>query len=252
MRRGSLFAFLLEMAAIVVPALYPTSAYSKDKAGIGFVVPFENGESREPENTQRCTTDGLIHAEESSAITKRVKESIRLLEDGINVRGIAALTFPCGFHLDPRTGWNLILTNGTETRRYVENNPFGFSPPFGFGEKGGKPYTLNYKPVTDAELPSDHCVDQLRNLKNVVQRCSSSIGSGGSIFGITTDDRRARISYYTLHDSKFSEDFRVAEVNAQVESMFFLPLPDARGGTITLILSDSEGVYRVFLDTQKG
>ena len=105
-----------------------------------------------------CTTDGLIRAEVNSDITKRVESVIHPLEKGVQVRDVAKLVLPCGFHIDGWFGWNLILTNGTDVRRYVENNPFGFAPAFEFGEKVAKPHTLQYGPVAKDELhPDDLC-----------------------------------------------------------------------------------------------
>jgi hypothetical protein len=44
----------------------------------------------------------------------------------------------------------------------------------------------------------------------------------------------------------------LADIDGRVESIFFLPPPDAAGGTVTLILSDKEGTYRAYIDTPKG
>jgi hypothetical protein len=198
-----------------------------------------------------CTSDGLIHAEVSTDISQHVTQSITLLEPGARLRDIAKLILPCGFHLDARYGWNLILTNGAQTRRYLENNPFGFAPAFGFDEKTTRSYTLNYRPVADGELHAETCGDKLKGLKGAPQLCSS-FGSQTSFFGGTAEKRGMRVAHFTTKDSTIREDFPVADVKGRVESIFFLPPPDAPGGTITLILSDREGTYRAYLDTPKG
>jgi hypothetical protein len=198
-----------------------------------------------------CTTDGLIYAKVSPAISRRVTNSITLLEPGARVREVAKLILPCGFRLEARYGWNLVLTNGTEVRRYLENNAFGFAPAFGFGEQAARSYTLNYRPVADGELHLDDCSDRLKHIERAPQLCSS-FGSETSFFGAKTDRRGTRIAHFVLHGSAIQEDFPLANVDGRVESIFFLPPPDAPGGTITLILTDKRGTYRAFLDTPKG
>lgn len=198
-----------------------------------------------------CTSDGLVHAEVSPAISEHVAESIKLLVPGARLREVAKLALPCGFRLDPRNGWNLVLTNGAETRQYLENNPFGFAPAFGFSQQATKSYTLNYHSVAEAALRSDECKDRLKGIKSAPQLCSS-FGNETSFFGARPDGRGTRIAHYVLHGSDIEEDFPVAEVQGHVESIFFLPPPDAPGGTITLVVSDREGTYRAFLDTPKG
>jgi hypothetical protein len=204
-----------------------------------------------PANGRPCTTDGLIHAEASPDLTQHVTDSVRMLEKGAQIRDVAKLDLPCGFYLDPRSGWNLVLTNGTEVRRYAENNAFGFAPAFGFGEKTTKPYTLNYRAVAGGELHPDGCADTLKSIKADLQLCSS-FGSSTSFFGTTSDGQRTRLTHYVVRGSHLEEDFQVAEISAHVESIFFLPPPDAPGGTITLILTDHQGMYRAFLDTPSG
>jgi hypothetical protein len=201
-----------------------------------------------PADGRSCTADGLIHAEVSPGIAAHVNDSVKALKQGIRIRDAVKLDLPCGFRLDPRSGWNLMLTNGTESRRYVENNAFGFAPAFGFGEKTTKSYTLNYRAVAAGELRPDGCIEMVKSLKADLQSCSS-FGSSTSFFGTTSDGRTTRLAHYVVQGPQLREDFPVAEISAHVESIFFLPPPDAPGGTITLILADREGLYRVFLDT---
>jgi hypothetical protein len=200
---------------------------------------------------RRCTDDGLIHAEVSPDIARHVTDGIRTLEKGARLRDVAKLDLPCGFHIDPRFGWNLVLTNGAEIRRYAENNPFGFAPAFGFGEKAIRPYTLQYKVVAAADLHPDDCLDRLKSVKADLQLCSS-FGSRTSLFGTASGGPTTRLAHYVLRGSRFEEDFPVAEIAGHVESIFFLPPPDAAGGTITIILSDSQGTYRAYLDVPRG
>jgi hypothetical protein len=198
-----------------------------------------------------CTTDGLIHAEVSPLISQKIRDSVTLLEPGARVREAAKLTLPCGFHLDVRYGWNLVLTNGTEVRRYVENNVFGFAPAFGFSEQPPKSYTLNYRLAADGELHADSCGDRLKGIEGAPQLCSS-FGSETSFFGTKTHERGTRLSHFVWHGAAIEEDFPLADIDGRVESIFFLPPPDAAGGTVTLILSDKEGTYRAYIDTPKG
>jgi hypothetical protein len=194
-----------------------------------------------------CATDGLIHAEVSAAISEHVTNAIQLLEPGARIRDVAKLGLPCSFRLDARSGWNLVLTNGKEARGYVENNAFGFAPAFGFGEQNEKSYTLNYRPIADGAPRSDDC----RSVKGAPQLCSS-FGSQTAFFGASPGQGGTRIAHYVVHGSEMAEDFPVAEVQGHVESIFFLPPPDAPGGTITIVMTDREGTYRAFLDTPKG
>jgi len=199
---------------------------------------------------EACTPDGLIHAEVSSVITKRVADLIHPLDKGVQVRDPAKLVLPCGFHIDGRYGWNLILNNGAEVRRYVENNPFGFAPAFGFAHEVAKSYALQYHPVAKGELYPDDCTAKLKAIQADLKLCS---GFGGtSLFATKVDGRRTRLAHYVSQGAALQEDFAVAQIDGEVDSIFFLPPPDAPGGTITLILHDRQGTYRVFLDTAKG
>jgi hypothetical protein len=197
-----------------------------------------------------CTTDGLIHAEVSPEISQKVVGSIRLLEPGARVREAAKLTLPCGFHLDARYG-SLVLTNGIEVRRYIENNAFGFAPPFGFSQQATKSYTLNYRLAAVGELRSDGCGERLRGIKGARQSCSS-FGSETSFFGTRPYRGRNRVAHFVSRGTAITEDFPLADVDGRVESIFFLPVPDAPGGTITLIQSDAQGMFRTYIDTPKG
>lgn len=93
-----------------------------------------------------CTADGLIHAEVSRAVTGHVAGLVNPTSDGTRLREAARLTLPCGFTLDTRWVPHVILTDGTETRQYAENNPFGFAVPFGFSKRVTRPYTLRHLP----------------------------------------------------------------------------------------------------------
>jgi hypothetical protein len=207
--------------------------------------------NRSAPNDRACTTDGLIHAQVSQAITKRVTNSITLLQAGARVRDVAKLNLPCGFRLEARSGWNLVLTNGREIRRYKENNAFGFAPAFGFDEQNTKSYTLNYEAVSNAELRVDACSEELKSIEPAVQLCSS-FGSRTAFFGASSGRRGNLIAHYVVGGSLPKEDFAVAEIHGKLESIFFLPPPDAPGGTITLIMTDQQGTYRAFVDTTKG
>ncbi len=206
----------------------------------------------------RCTSDGLVHAEVSPTIVKEVKDSITLLEPGAQVREPAKLILPCGFHIDPRFGWNLVLTNGTQYRRYFENNPVGFAPAFGFSPPTTKSYTLNYRSVRDGELHADSCGDRLKGLVGAPQLCSDG-------FGTYPDQRitliahfdlyeppRTRVTHWVLREPLITPGFVVAVVEGRVESIFFLPPPDAAGGTITLIIRHRGETFRAYLDTPRG
>ena len=241
MRLGNGLIPHLLMPAVAASIVLPADARAGQKAVIG--SPVSSG--------RRCTTDGLIHADVTPEITKRVTGLIKPLEKGLRIREIAKLSLPCGYHLDPRYGWNLILANGTEIRRYMENTGFGFAPAFGFGDQAGKPYTLNYRLVAAGELHPDGCVERLATRKTGLLLCTG-FGSDTSFFGAARDTAGTRLSHYVLRDGALQEDFAVADIGGTVESIFFLPPPDAPGGTITLILTDPHGTYRAFLDTPKG
>ncbi|MFL6725493.1 MAG: hypothetical protein ACJ8FS_03130 [Sphingomicrobium sp.] len=235
------------MSRVVVAATLVFAIASQTQAN---AAPIRTGHE-EAAGERACTADGLIHAEVSPTIAQQVTNSIRLLEPGARVREIAKLTMPCGFHLDPRYGWNLVLTNGTEVRRYTENNAFGFAPAFGFSDQATKSYTLNYRLAADGELHADSCGERLKGVKGGPQLCSS-FGSQSSFFGTMPNKRSTRLAHFVWHGSVVEEDFPVADLGGRVESIFFLPPPDAPGGTITLILSGRRGTYRAYLDTPKG
>ena len=179
------------------------------------------------------------------------------------MRETSKLTLPCGFHIDARYGANLVLTNGTEIRRYLENNVFGFAPAFGFSDAPTKSYTLNYHLAANGELHVQSCTDKLKHIKDAPQLCSG-FGSATAFFGTKTQKRSTLLAHFIVPAPKgtrvthfvfeppIMEDFPVAIIDARVESIFFLPPPDAPGGTITLILSDKQGTFRTYLDTPRG
>ncbi len=197
-----------------------------------------------------CTNDGLIHAEVSPAISAQVKDHITLVANGAQVRDVAKLVLPCGFHLDPRFGWNLILTNGKEFRRYRENNAFGFMPAFGFGEQNTRSYQLRYETIQESSVHVDSCSDQIKDASARLQLCSS-FGSATSFFATSPNGSETELAHYVVQDSRVKEDFKVAEIDGSVESIFFLPPPDAPGGTITLIFRDEKAIYRLFVDVPR-
>jgi len=55
-----------------------------------------------------------------------------------------------------------------------------------------------------------------------------------------------------MRDRYITPGFIVAAVQGRVESIFFLPPPDAPGGTITLIIRRRGETFRAYLDTPKG
>ena len=207
---------------------------------------------------RRCTSDGLVHAEVSPAITKEVKDSIVLLEPGAQVREPAKLILPCGFQIDPRFGWNLMLTNGTEIRRYRENNAVGFAPAFGFQPEASQSYTLNYHTVSESELHGDKCGERLKGLAGAPQLCSGGFGTYPDEHSTLIahfslyEPPTTRVTHWVMRDRFITPGFIVAAVQGRVESIFFLPPPDAPGGTITLIIRRRGETFRAYLDTPKG
>lgn len=198
-----------------------------------------------------CTTDGAIHAEVSSAITAHAAAAIRIAEPGARMRDAAKLTLPCGFRLDPRSGWQLVLTNGREVRAYRENNAFGFAPAFGFGETVARSYVLRGQAIAESEVADEQCMAWLKAVRSDIQRCSG-FGSNAAFFGTSAANRDTRLAHYRVQGSTLEADFPVATIAGHVDSLFFLALPDAAGGTITVVVSDGQGTYRAFLDTPKG
>jgi hypothetical protein len=235
MRRAA-WKYGLPMLAVAASIACPANSWQREQA---------------PASGRQCTADGLIHASVSPDITQHVNDAVRTLAKNSRIREVAKLDLPCGFHLDPRYGWSLVLTNGTEFRRYVENNPFGFAPAFGFSERTTKPYTLNYGPVAAGELRPADCVATLEGIKSDLKLCSS-FGSSTCLFGTTSRGQTTLLAHYVVRGSRLEQDFQVAEISAHVESIFFLASPDTPGGTITLILSDRDGIYRAYLDTSSG
>lgn len=217
------------------------------------VIAPSRGPAHPPNGGDRrsCSSDGLIHAEVGPEIDRHVTDVVRLLEKGARLREAARLDLPCGFRVDPHTGWNVVLTNGSEFRRYAENNPFGFAPAYGFGQAAAKPYTLSPSPVPPDKLSSDDCVARLKGMETDLQLCSS-FASRTALFATSREGPTTRLAHYVWRGDKPERDFDVADIAGHVESIFFLPPPDALGGTITILLSDDGGLYRVFLDTPRG
>jgi hypothetical protein len=206
----------------------------------------------------RCTSDELVHVQVNPAITKEIKNSIQLLEPGAQLREAAKLILPCGFRVDPRYGWNLFVTNGKEIRRYLENNPIGFAPAFGFGREVTNSYTLSYRVVSRGELRDNGCTDRLKGLSAAPQLCSGAFGAYPNRrntliahYGVY-EPPKTRVTHWIMRERLIEPGFVVAAVEGQVESMFFLPPPDAPGGTITLIFKRHGGTFRVYLDTPSG
>jgi hypothetical protein len=198
-----------------------------------------------------CTNDGRIFAEVSEEISARVKARIRLLQKEARIRDVSRLVLPCGFHLDPRNGWNLILTNGKEFRRYRENNAFGFMPAYGFGDAKAQSDQLGYELIQESDIRRDSCGEVIKKAPVRLQLCSS-FGSATSFFGTVSEGTKTDLSHYAIEGSLVKQDFKVAEIDGRVGSIFFLPPPDAPGGTITLILRDKKSVYRAFVDVPRG
>jgi len=207
---------------------------------------------------RRCTSDGLVHAEVSPSITKEVKDSILLLEPGAQVREPAKLHLPCGFRIDPHYAWNLVLTNGTEIRRYRENNAVGFAPAFGFQPQATQSYTLKYHIVSEGELHGDKCGERLKGIAGAPQLCSGGFGTYPARHSTLIahfdliEPPTTRVTHWVMRDAFISPGFLVAAVQGRVESIFFLPPPDAPGGTITLIIRRHGEAFRAYLDTPKG
>jgi len=198
-----------------------------------------------------CTRDGLIHAEVSAEITQRVQQAIRILLDGARVREASRLVLPCGFTLWNRFSASLVLQGQGEYRRYRENNPFGFMPAFGFGRSPAASYELHYETVAANDLHQDECGETVRSHALHLQICSS-FGNASRMFGTSSDGDATLLAHYVVSGSELNEDFRVAEIAWKVDSLFFIPPPDAPGGSITLVLEDHGNLYRVFLDVPRG
>jgi hypothetical protein len=198
-----------------------------------------------------CTRNGLIHAEVSPEITQRVQHAIRIVLNGARVREASQLVLPCGFSLWNRFSASLVLHGQQEYRRYRENNPFGFMPAFGFSRPQATSYELRYETVTANDLHQDECGETVRSHGLHLQMCSS-FGSVTQIFGTSGDGDSTLLAHYVVSGTELKEDFRVAEIAWKVDSLFFMPPPDAPGGSITLVLEDDGNLYRVFLDVPRG
>ena len=202
-------------------------------------------------NGSACATDQLVHASVGSNITSRIKNSIVPLQKGIQVRDIAMLTLPCGFKIDDRSGWSLLITNGSEVRRYIENNSFGFAPAFGFSDPVEKSYMMKYEKLASEKVQTDSCFNTIASISSGLRLCSS-FGNANSFFGIERSAHTSHLGHYVVRDGAIVEDFPLANINKNVDSIYFIPPPDASGGTITLIVTDGQNRYRAYVDTPRG
>lgn len=202
-------------------------------------------------NVSTCTNDQLVHASVSPTITSYIKDSIVPLQKGIKIRDIAKLTLPCGFKTDGRSGWSLVLTNGSEVRRYIENNSFGFAPAFGFSDPVEKSYTMKYEDISGDKTQIDSCLDTISHIRSNLKLCSS-FGNANSFFGIDLGTHASHLGHYVVQGNAITEDFSLANIDKIVDNIYFIPPPDASGGTITLIVNDGQNWYRAYVDTPRG
>jgi hypothetical protein len=252
MRSPVAIALPMLMLAIAAPIASPGLA----RAGTPAAMPPARGPDQlavaSPRHKREtCTRDGLIHAEASPAITARVEDVVRLADKSSRIRDVARLTLPCGFRLDRRSGWNLVLTDGKELRAYLENNPFGFMPAFGFSGPAERSFTLRSQKLNAATLRDLNCTDGLARFAARLQLCTN-FGSTTALFGVARQPGKAELVHYVVQGGELKRDFKVADIDAKVEIIFFMPPPDAPGGTITLILRNRGALYRAFVDVSRG
>ncbi|KHL24145.1 hypothetical protein PK98_15335 [Croceibacterium mercuriale] len=202
-----------------------------------------------PTVAARCSNDGLIHAEVSGAVSRHVAALVTPTLDGARLREAARLTLPCGFALDTRWLQHLIVTDGTETRQYVENNPFGFAVPFGFSERVSRPYTLRALPESYRLTPKT-CAQDLGRPPEAGPLCSAFASS--MMVAEAEPAGGHRLRHYRMRDSAWQPGFDAAVIGAEIAALYWITLPDAPGGTVTLYLRDAAGLYRVFLDVPQG
>lgn len=198
-----------------------------------------------------CTRDGRIYVDPSGSAVDRVSKSIRVTLKGAQLRSVEKMTLPCNFAVDQRSGMRLIVTDGQEWRSYRENNAFGFAPAFGFSEGRKPPYTLSYEAIPVGDLRTDGCKNVAKGHQPAIEQCAS-FGSSTTFFGAYRNGAKTVIAHFTTGGGAVTEDFTVAEVSGAIRSLFFLPPPDAPGGTITLIFEDGGGLYRAYLDVPRG
>jgi hypothetical protein len=166
---------------------------------------------------------------------------------GAALRDGARLTLPCGATVDPRSSFQIVLDNGTDVSAYAENNAFGFMPAFGFSGTSPRSYVLHPKPLAADRLRDNPCAPAMARDAHLT-RCSG-FGSPSSFFAAS---RHQLAHYVTGPDGVPRQDFVVADLHAAVDSLFFLPPPDAPGGSITLMLNDHGTTYRAFIDVPRG
>lgn len=209
------------------------------------------GNGAADDGAMQCAND-VLRVEISPQITQRVERAVKLVEPGARMRAAARLLLPCGFAFQTLAFGNVVVRGTGGYRSYVENNPFGFDPAFGFSGLETKSYDMaRYdEPPADALKPSD-CPPNARQLPAALTMCAS-FGSETAFFGVGRTGDRHRIAHYVLGSAGLKEDFEVASTTLRVESVYFLPPPDAPGGTITLVLRDKDSLYRVRIDTPRG
>lgn len=204
-----------------------------------------------------CTSDQRVHVETSADISQRVQRAVKPLGAGVRLRDMSALHLPCGFHIEPRSAMYLVLTDGSEYRLYHENNAFGFAPAFGFSEGPPASEVLDYRKVVPGAASTTSCPARKDHSAPALERCSR-FGSEHTFFASYATPHGARIAMFddrgglTDKGGEATEVFLVAKVDGRIESMSFLPLPDAPGGTVTLIYSVGHDVFRAYIDTSRG
>lgn len=199
----------------------------------------------------QCAND-VLRVEMSPQIAERVERAVKLVEPGARMRAAARLVFPCGFIFKKLAFGNVVVQGAGGYRRYAENNPFGFDPPFGFSDERPKSYDMAHYDEPSADiLEAPDCPAQARQQPAALMLCAG-FGSDTAFFGVGRAGGRHRIAHYALGSAGLKEDFEVASTTLPIEAIYFLPPPDAPGGTITLVLRDNDSLYRVRIDTPRG
>lgn len=234
--RAATIAFAIVVASALAAPAKPSAARAVGAADDG---------------AGQCAND-ILRIEMSQRVTQRVEREVRLVDPGARMRAAARLVLPCGFIFKTLAFGNIVVQGTGGHRRYAENNAFGFDPPFGFSDQGPKSYDMaRYdEPAADV-LASSDCPAQARKPPAALMLCAS-FGSKTAFFGVGRSGDRHRIAHYALGSAGLKEDFEVASTALPIESIYFLPPPDAPGGTITLVLRDKDSLYRVRIDTPRG
>lgn len=197
---------------------------------------------------ESCIGDGLIHAEVSRAVTRHVA-SLVAPADGAKLRDAARLTLPCGWRLDTQWVQAPILTDGTQQRQYLENNPFGFAVPLGFGKPVTRSYTMQSL-ATPYRLKLKDCAEQLGREGAAALPCSAFTSS---IFATEADPAGgSRLFWHRREGAAWQRMREAAQIRAEVAMLSFIPVPDAPMGMVALYLRDGGHLYRVFLDVEFG